>query len=86
MAITKARDPKGEVNALQGLPYSFLGGYLGDRLAVGDRRWYVWVPILGGTLGRFFLQYADPITRVLGVVVILLGLVFIGVFGSSAAS
>ena len=39
------------------------------------------VTILGGTLGRFFLQYADPITRVLGVVVILLGLVFIGVFG-----
>ncbi|KAA9111483.1 cytochrome c biogenesis CcdA family protein [Microbacterium rhizomatis] len=39
------------------------------------------VTILGGTLGRFFLQYADVITRVLGVVVILLGLVFIGVFG-----
>ncbi|MDZ8200161.1 cytochrome c biogenesis CcdA family protein [Microbacterium sp. SSW1-59] len=39
------------------------------------------VTILGGTLGLFFLQYADPITRVLGVVVIVLGLVFIGVFG-----
>jgi cytochrome c-type biogenesis protein len=39
------------------------------------------VNILGGTVGRFFLEYADPITRVMGVVVILLGLVFIGVFG-----
>lgn len=39
------------------------------------------VTILGGTLGRFFLQYADIITRLLGVVVIVLGLVFIGVFG-----
>ena len=39
------------------------------------------VDILGGTLGRFFLEYAEPITRVLGVVVILLGLVFIGLFG-----
>ncbi|TDN91871.1 cytochrome c biogenesis protein CcdA [Microbacterium sp. BK668] len=39
------------------------------------------VTILGGTLGQFFLAYNDAITRVLGVVVILLGLVFIGVFG-----
>lgn len=39
------------------------------------------VTILGGTLGRFFLEYSDAITRVLGVVVIALGLVFIGVFG-----
>lgn len=39
------------------------------------------VNIFGGTLGQFFLEYTDLITRVLGVVVILLGLVFIGVFG-----
>ncbi len=39
------------------------------------------VNIFGGTLGRFFVEYTDLITRMLGVVVILLGLVFIGVFG-----
>jgi cytochrome c-type biogenesis protein len=39
------------------------------------------VNILGGTVGRFFLEYADAITRVMGVVIILLGLVFIGLFG-----
>ncbi len=39
------------------------------------------VTILGGTLGQFFLQYNEIITRVLGVVIIVLGLVFIGVFG-----
>ncbi|NYF17802.1 cytochrome c-type biogenesis protein [Microbacterium sp. AK009] len=39
------------------------------------------INIFGGTLGRFFVEYTDLITRVLGVVVILLGLVFIGVFG-----
>jgi cytochrome c-type biogenesis protein len=39
------------------------------------------VNILGGTVGRFFLEYADPITRVMGVIVILLGLVFVGLFG-----
>jgi cytochrome c-type biogenesis protein len=39
------------------------------------------VNILGGTVGRFFIEYADPITRVMGVVVILMGLVFLGLFG-----
>ena len=42
---------------------------------------FVSVAMLGGTLGRFFVEYADLITRVLGVVVIAMGLVFIGVFG-----
>lgn len=37
--------------------------------------------ILGGAVGLFFLEYAEPITRVMGVVIILLGLVFIGLFG-----
>ena len=37
--------------------------------------------ILGGAAGRFFIQYGDLITRVMGVVIILLGLVFIGMFG-----
>jgi cytochrome c-type biogenesis protein len=37
--------------------------------------------VLGGVLGQFFLAYNEIITRALGVVVILLGLVFIGVFG-----
>jgi len=39
------------------------------------------INILGGTVGRFFIEFADPITRVMGVVIILLGLVFIGLFG-----
>lgn len=42
---------------------------------------FMTVNVLGGTVGRFFVEYADPITRVMGVVVILLGLVFIGLFG-----
>jgi cytochrome c-type biogenesis protein len=37
--------------------------------------------ILSGSVGLFFLQYKDVITRVMGVVIILLGLVFIGLFG-----
>ncbi|WZO34045.1 cytochrome c biogenesis protein CcdA [Microbacterium sp. LWS13-1.2] len=42
---------------------------------------FVSVAMLGGTLGRFLLEYADLITRVLGVVIIAMGLVFIGWFG-----
>lgn len=36
--------------------------------------------IFSGGLGRFFLQYNDVITRVLGAVIILMGLVFLGLF------
>lgn len=42
---------------------------------------FMTVTILGGAAGRFFLQYGDLITRIMGVVIILLGLVFIGMFG-----
>ena len=36
---------------------------------------------LSGTVGVFLLQWGDIITRVLGVVIILMGLVFLGLFG-----
>lgn len=42
---------------------------------------FVSMAMLGGTVGRFLLEYADLITRILGVVVIAMGLVFIGVVG-----
>ncbi|RKT33247.1 cytochrome c-type biogenesis protein [Microbacterium sp. AG1240] len=42
---------------------------------------FLTMTVLSGTVGRFFLQYADVITRVMGVVIILMGLVFIGLFG-----
>jgi cytochrome c-type biogenesis protein len=42
---------------------------------------FVSMAMLGGTLGRFLLEYQDIITRVLGVVIIAMGFVFIGWFG-----
>ncbi len=33
-----------------GLVGTFLGGFLSDRLAVGDRRWYLWLPAIAGCL------------------------------------
>ncbi|HAQ59756.1 MAG TPA: cytochrome C biogenesis protein [Microbacterium sp.] len=42
---------------------------------------FMTVNVLGGTAGRFFIEYGDPITRIMGVVIILLGLVFVGMFG-----
>ncbi|MFG6444178.1 cytochrome c biogenesis CcdA family protein [Microbacterium sp. P07] len=56
-----------------------LGGVL--LFIAGFTLVFMTVNVLGGTVGRFFLQYADAITRVMGVVVILMGLVFIGLFG-----
>ena len=42
---------------------------------------FVAMGVLAGSLGRFFIQYQDVLTRVLGVVVIVMGLVFLGLFG-----
>lgn len=39
------------------------------------------INIFGGAFGVFFLRYGDLITRIFGVVIIVLGLVFIGLFG-----
>ncbi|KQM44908.1 MULTISPECIES: cytochrome c biogenesis CcdA family protein [Microbacterium] len=44
------------------------------------------INVLGGALGRFFIEYADLITRVMGVVIIIMGLVFIGLFGLAQRS
>lgn len=42
---------------------------------------FVGVTILGGTFGFLLLQYANILTQIFGVVIILLGLVFLGLFG-----
>jgi cytochrome c-type biogenesis protein len=47
---------------------------------------FVTVTILGGTFGLLLLQYANILTRLLGAVVIVLGLVFIGFFGIAQRS
>lgn len=35
---------------MAGLLGTFLGGYIADRLAVRDKRWYLWVPMCAGCL------------------------------------
>lgn len=42
---------------------------------------FVLYTVIGGTASVFFLQWGDLITRILGGVVIALGLVFLGLFG-----
>lgn len=42
---------------------------------------FIALTVLGGTAGVFFLRWGDLITRILGVVIILMGLVFLGLFG-----
>ncbi len=43
------------VSGVTGAIGTFLGGYLADRLGASDKRWYLWVPLVGGLLG--FLPY-----------------------------
>ena len=81
-APTTAQRPwSGDVTAIDQEPSRgrLLGGVL--LFIAGFTVVFMAVNILGGTVGRFFLEYADAITRVMGVVIILLGLVFIGLFG-----
>jgi len=33
-----------------GLLGTFFGGFISDRLAVGDKRWYLWLPAIAGSL------------------------------------
>ncbi|PRB13724.1 cytochrome c biogenesis CcdA family protein [Microbacterium sp. MYb62] len=42
---------------------------------------FVLYTVLGGTVGVFLLQWGDLITRILGIVIIAMGLVFLGLFG-----
>lgn len=42
---------------------------------------FVALTIIGGAAGMFFARWGDLITRILGVVIIAMGLVFIGLFG-----
>ncbi|MGL3151509.1 cytochrome c biogenesis CcdA family protein [Microbacterium sp. A82] len=37
--------------------------------------------VIGGTASVFFLQWGDMITRILGIVIIAMGLIFVGLFG-----
>jgi predicted MFS family arabinose efflux permease len=39
---------------LSGMIGTFLGGYIGDRLAVRDKRWYLWVPMCSAILSTPF--------------------------------
>ncbi len=52
-----------------GMLGTFLGGYLADRVGVRDRRWYLWLPAIAGTLalplGFPYLLLADT-TMVIG--------------------
>ncbi len=70
-ASTRSNRASGRGRLLLGVAL-FIAGFTLVFVAMG---------VLAGTLGRFFIQYQDALTRILGVVVIIMGLVFLGVFG-----
>ena len=48
MSLAEVGATLGLISGLSGATGTFLGGFLADRLATRDMRWYVWIPILGG--------------------------------------
>ncbi|MEM1113591.1 MAG: MFS transporter [Pseudomonadota bacterium] len=50
MSLTEVGIALALVSGVAGSLGTFLGGYLGDKLAHRDRRWYLWLPILGALI------------------------------------
>jgi predicted MFS family arabinose efflux permease len=48
----------GLVSGVAGAIGTFMGGYLADRLGQEDKRWYVWIPIIGNCLAIVPMTYA----------------------------
>ena len=48
----------GLVSGIAGAIGTFLGGFLADRFGKRDKRWYVWVPIIGNLLALPGMAYA----------------------------
>lgn len=69
-----ASDPKGRQERAR-----LLGGVV--LFILGFTIVFVAVTILGGAFGVMLVQYANVLTRIFGVVIVALGLVFVGFFG-----
>ncbi|MGF3056059.1 cytochrome c biogenesis CcdA family protein [Microbacterium sp. YY-01] len=71
-AAGAAPSQKGDRGRLVGAVLLFIAGFAAVFIAL---------TIVGGTAGMFFLRWGDLITRILGAVIIVMGLAFIGLFG-----
>ncbi|MEQ8517326.1 MAG: MFS transporter, partial [Chromatocurvus sp.] len=61
------------VAGLSGAIGTFLGGYLGDRLGTHDKRWYVYVPVIGGLAAFIPYFYVILSENTTGVLIVLAG-------------
>lgn len=75
------------VSGVSGAIGTFGGGYLADRLITRDRRWYAWVPLLGGVLAfapYFYVLLGEQLGGILPVL-FLVGIVNSFYLGPSIA-
>ena len=71
------------VSGLSGAVGTFLGGYLGDRFGQADKRWYLWIPAIGGLVSfpiGMFTLLGDNTTLILAAsgLSTLLGALYLG--------
>ncbi len=59
------------VAGLSGAIGTFSGGFLADRFGVDDKRWYTWIPLIGGCLAFFPYFYVLLGDSTTGIMVVL---------------
>lgn len=78
-ALRRAQGPRGAEGVATATRTRLVLGVL--LFILGFSIVFVAITALSGTVGVFLLRWGDLITRILGVVIILMGLVFLGLFG-----
>lgn len=82
-----AVSPAGRADAVAGAPRTITAPPRGRLVwgvllfILGFSVVFIAYSVIGGAAGAFFIQWGDLITRILGVVIIVMGFVFLGFFG-----
>ncbi len=69
MSLTEIGVALAMVVGVGGAIGTFLGGYLGDRFGAEDKRWYLWIPVIGTLIAfgpSFYVLLSDNTAAVLG--------------------
>jgi len=72
MSLAEVGAILGLISGLSGATGTFLGGFLADRLATRDIRWYIWIPIFGGLsamIPAYYTLFGDNTTLIVAAMI-----------------